>query len=246
MTLLPKLRRIDPFLALSLGCALLFSVHGSNWGRVECWNPDQTALRRLHRFRPSAGYTKPPFHTYVARVLVVTPANRLRRLAKLITGRAPRVDQLKFIGARALTIALFIGTVALAFSVARVSFGLVAARLIALLLGTSAGFAVYNHFLTCDSPLLFWMMLSLFFARRIVDAPTTANYLFAAITAGLAGATKYNGIAVAIALPAAHLLARGRDRLLSGRFIMALAMVPIGFVIGCPGAVLEWRRFSTD
>src|SRR5205807_3014027 len=98
----------------------------------------------------------------------------------------------------------------------------------------------------CDSPLLFCMMLSLFFARRIVDAPTTANYLFAAITAGFAGATKYNGIAVAIALPVAHLLARGRDRLLSGRFIMALAMVPIGFVIGCPGAVLEWRRFSTD
>jgi 4-amino-4-deoxy-L-arabinose transferase-like glycosyltransferase len=248
--LLARLRSIDPVLAIALASAVVFSVHGSNWGRVECWNPDQMALRRLSGFRPVSGYAKPPFHTYLTHVLVGWPANRIRALTKVVTGRAANIERLRFVGARAVTIALFLGTVALAFMIARQSSGLTAARIVALLFATSAGFIAYDHFLTCDSPLLFWMLLAFFFAQRVLDSPAWRNYLLAGLVTGLATATKYNGLAVAISLPAAHLLSRNylciRGALFDRRLIAGLAMIVVGFFAGCFSALFEWRKFWTD
>ena len=68
------LGNIDRVLLVSLFLTLAFSLEGINWGRDECWNPDQIALRSLFRknkppFEPST-FTKPPFHTYLTYFLV--------------------------------------------------------------------------------------------------------------------------------------------------------------------------------
>jgi hypothetical protein len=55
--------RFDPDLAAALVLASLFCFHGITWGRVECWNLDQMAMRDLAGLRPG-DYSKPPFHTY--------------------------------------------------------------------------------------------------------------------------------------------------------------------------------------
>ncbi len=250
MTLLPKLRRIDPVLGAALAAALVFSVHGSNWGRVECWNPDQIALRRLNGLRPASGYLKPPFHTNLTHVLVVWPANRLRAVGKAVTGRAPSIERIKFVGAHALTIALFLGTVAIGYSIAAEAFGRAAGRTIALLLATSAGLIAYNHFLTADSPLLFWMLLAFRCSQQIISSPAASNYLLAGCATGLATATKYNGLAVGIAIPIAHLLSSNyrsvATAVLDRRLLAGLIMVPIGFLAGAPSVLLEPRKFYSD
>ena len=43
---------VDPAVAIVLLLALLFCLHGIFWGRVECWNRDQMALRDLAGLRP--------------------------------------------------------------------------------------------------------------------------------------------------------------------------------------------------
>jgi 4-amino-4-deoxy-L-arabinose transferase-like glycosyltransferase len=135
---------------------------------------------------------------------------------------------------------MFLGTIALTFAISRNAYGLFAARIIALLFATSAGFIAYDHFLSTDSPLLFWMMLSLFFAQRISASEKISNYVLAGFLAGISTATKYTGLAVGIAIVVAHLtkIDHWRELFFSRRLAIGLAMVPIGFFTGNPYALI--------
>jgi 4-amino-4-deoxy-L-arabinose transferase-like glycosyltransferase len=84
------------------------------------------------------------------------------------------------------------------------------AAIIAFAFATSAGFIAYAHFLTVDIPLLFWMMAALWATYRLPLAPGTWNYAIAGFLIGIAIATKYNGLAVGIALLVAHFFATKR------------------------------------
>jgi len=66
--------RFDPALAAALVLASLFCFHGISWGRVECWNLDQMAMRDLAGLR-AGDYSKPPFHTYLNHILVIEPSS---------------------------------------------------------------------------------------------------------------------------------------------------------------------------
>jgi len=68
----------------ALSLAFLFCLHGITWGRVECWNPDQMALRGLRALRP-ANYMKPPFHTYLNHAFVVWPVTAVLKIAQVPT-----------------------------------------------------------------------------------------------------------------------------------------------------------------
>jgi hypothetical protein len=72
----------------------------------------------------------------------------------------------------------------------------------------------------------------------------------AGLLAGLAAATKYNGLIVAAALPVAHLLASRGNPVLAclkrpSAWVCGLC-VPVGFLLGNPYAVLDWPTFSSD
>ena len=142
-----KIQRLDPLLVAALSLAFLFCLQGITWGRVEDWNRSSIAMRSLHALRPS-DYMKPPFHTYLNYVLVVWP----------ITGALKIANPAKLIGSRLVTVALFLGTIALTYSFSRRSYGRFSAVIIAFTFATSAGFVAYAHFLTVDIPLLFWML----------------------------------------------------------------------------------------
>ena len=243
------LRRLDPILAVALILALLFSLYGIRWGRVECWNRDQVALRGLSGLRPW-NYFKPPFHTYLNHSLVLRPIARGEHLAKWLSGHEVNSNEAKLLGSRLLVVALFLGTIWLAYLISLRAYGQFAARVIALLFATSAGFIEYDHFLSCDSPLLFWMMLTLFFAQRITVRPEISNYLLVGFLTGICTATKYSGLAVGIVIVTAHFLSRNEKSfkalLLSRRLAYGLLMVPVGFIAGNPYAILDWRKFSAD
>jgi hypothetical protein len=243
------LRRLDPVLAIALTLALVFSLYGIRWGRVECWNRDQMALRGLHGLRPDT-YVKPPFHTYLNHFVVLRPIARAEFLGKKLLRRDVNLNEMRLLASRLLVVSMFMGTIALAFVVSQRAFGLFAARIMALLFATSAGFIEYDHFLSCDSPLLFWMMLTLFFAQRITVRPEISNYVLAGLLTGLCTATKYNGLAIGVTLVVAHFFSRNESSLkkllLSRRLFLGLLMVPVGFIAGNPYAIFDWKKFSAD
>jgi hypothetical protein len=62
----------------------------------------------------------------------------------------------------------------------------------------------------------------------------------------LATADKYNGLGVALALPASLIIGQGMRSALRLPFWAGAFSVPVGFIIGCPGAVFETRNFIND
>jgi hypothetical protein len=253
---------IDRVLLVSLFLTLVFSVEGINWGRVECWNPDEVALRSIFKktkppFEP-ATFTKPPFYTYLTYFTVLQGVHVLEGWAKKeqkyvehstnYNIQKNAFNEVVLLGARFLTLTLYLGSVLLAFAIAYQFWGLLAARVTALFMGTSAGFIAVNHFLTADSPMLFWMLLAFYFAQQILLKGTWPAYLLAGLMVGLATATKYNALAVGMAIPVAHWLRSTsiRQALFSPRMILGVVMVPVGFIIGCPYAVLDHRNFVKD
>ena len=244
-----KIQRLDPLLVAALSLAFLFCLQGITWGRVECWNRSQIALQSLRALRPG-NYLKPPFHTYLNHVFVVWPITGALKIAQVPTERMKIANSAKLIGSRLVTIALYLGTIALAYSFSRRSYGRFSAVIIAFVFATSAGFVAHAHFLTADMPLLFWMLAAFWTSYRLASAPSTRNYAIAGFLTGIAIATKYNGLAVGIALLVAHFFAvKGasiRSMILSRQLGIGLSMVLLGFLFGCPTVLYEPKKFWND
>lgn len=249
MNPLRRLARIDPWLATALLAAAVFCLYGCHWGRVECWNRDQMAMRGLRWLAPG-GFAKPPFHTYLNHLIVLGPITVTEAIASAVSGKKLMWNEARLLGSRFLVVALFLGTVALLYVISLRAYGKFAARVLALVAATSAGLISYTHFLSCDSPLLFFMVAAAFFAQRIVISGTTRDYVFAGLVTGIAAATKYNGVAVGITIVVAHLLSQNcrdlKSCLFAPRLILGVGMVLVGFVLGNPFAVITPKKFIGD
>ena len=240
---------MDRVLAFALLLAVVFSFNGIRWGRVECWNRDQMALRTLGHWGMPKSFSKPPFHTFLNRILVTRPLDEVEKAVGLVTRNRPHYNEAKLLGSRLLVLALSLGTIVLAFKICEMYFGVFAGRFVALALATSAGFVEYNHFLTCDSPLLFWMMLAAYFAATVQVTGKRSAYLLAGLITGVATNTKYNGLAVGIALVVAHCLRNDiswKERFFSKDLMLGLLMVPVGIIATDPYMLFDFKRFVSD
>ncbi len=235
--------KLNPGLLAALFLSILLSLIGSNWGRVECWNLDEMAFRGTQSNGLPWGYLKPPLHTYLNHVLVMKPAEAVRTILG--------VDHscqypFQLLGARLLTLTLFCGMIVLLYRTVDRLAGKKPAVLIALLAATSAGLVKFNHFATADSPLLFWMVASFAMAVRAALSGKITDALLAGALAGLAAADKYNGLGVAVAIPACLLATRGwKGCFGKPAWIGALGVV-LGFAIGNPGSVFDTGKFVQD
>jgi len=231
-------------LSVAIVLAITLSLIGINWGRVECWNLDNMAFRGVQpNFLPCGGYLKPPLDIYLNQTLVMKPAEAIRSVLGL-----EHNDEYpaQLYGARFLTLALFCGTILLVYRVAKNACGSGSAMVLSLLTATSAGLLTFNHFATADSPLLFWMMASFAMAMRAGLSGRILDAIFAGGLAGLAAADKYNGLGVAIAIPAILIVLRGWKSLFGKQCWVGAFAVPLGFLVGNPGAVLDAKNFSQD
>lgn len=98
---------------------------------------------------------------------------------------------------------------------------------------------IHSHYVTFDVMVGFLAILTYLFAELIRTRGEAKWYLLAGLTAGLAGATKYNG-AVAVVMPLlAHLLAtrRGEWGWLNGRLFLGIGGFLLGFFGGNPFAL---------
>jgi len=108
---------------------------------------------------------------------------------------------------------------------------------------------VHGHFATVDVPATFFVTVALVYGSRLL-APGFRFIqvsLLAGLFCGLAAATKYNaGLVLLAPLAALYLrrrLAGGVSRVEPWSVIGAAI---VGFVIGCPGVLLNWAQFCAD
>ena len=225
-------------------CAVALSCIGLNWGINECWNLDQMGHLKLRKDYMPAHYLKPPPpHLH-------EPYFYTRSRQASHGGVVPNLQGLPLarIFDRLTTpdLALFCGFLAAIYFSAKETSDLHAAFAITLILATSSGILVFNRFLTADSPLLFWMAISFAFAVRGGLRASNLDAVLAGLFAGLAAANKYNGLGVAAAIPAALFAAQGWRFIQRPAPWLAGLAIPVGFIVGCPGAVLDTRRFVDD
>ena len=245
---IPKMDRI---LLLALFLSLAFCMYGIHWGWVECWNADQMAFQNIggEGRWPLQPYTyqKPPFHTYFNFFLSVIPVKVIGKLTNL----SPKLlTSVQIFWSRALTFFLFLGAVILVFNITKKFFGLFAARIVTIIFSTSAGLITESHYLTADIPVLFWMLLAFYFAQNISLNRKFLDYVGAGFFTGIATATKYNGLSIGIAIVVAHILSvhsiSWQKLILDRKLFISLALVPTGFLIGNPFALLDYYNFTSD
>ncbi len=218
-------------------------------------HPDQMAFHSL--FNPGLAplnpgwFEKPPFHTYFNYALSVLPVAGIGALLDL---PATTLSLWQETVSKTLQALLFVGATLLFHRiVSRVARPNVALALMALF-GTSAGLVAHAHFLTADIPVLFWMLAAFVCCQRIFERGRWQDYLLAGLLTGVAAATKYNGLGVGIAIPAAHFarLALGKDarRFLAHAFapklVASVSCVGVGFVVANPFSVFDFRTFYGD
>jgi len=245
----------DKFLLLALLVSFLSGIQGINWGWYNCLNPDAMAFRSISSYPPlhPGNFDKPPLLTYLNNVLINEPTKLAANAVVFCGWNKHNAESVRLhwrtILSRLLQSVFYAGSIIFCFLFAREWFGLGSARAVALLLGTCAGFVPFRIFLTADLPLVFWMMASLYFSGRIIRDPGLIRFsLLAGACAGLATATKYNGLGIAVALPLAHFLAPGGFLAAWRRpsFYLAGLAVPAAFILANPYSILDWRKFTAD
>lgn len=251
-----RLKKTDPILILCLLISFFSGITALNWGRYDCLNPDATAFKSIKKWPPlhPERFDTPPLHTYLNNTLINEPS-------KWVTGAcvffgADKINaeksrwQARVIAARILQAVLMLGCVVCVYLFARDHVGLASARVSALLLATSASFLLTKIFLTADTSLVFWMLASLVASGQILKTGGMNASLLAGIFAGFATATKYNGLAIALAIPLAHMLYRDPRGALAffkrRAFWVGGFAVPISFVIANPYCILNYKKFGSD
>ena len=113
----------------------------------------------------------------------------------------------------------------------------------ALFLTFSFNHVRQSHFGVTDVPMTFFIMLALVAMASMLREGRPRDYLISGCLVGIACATKYNALPVVFVLGATHCLGRPVREWLSTRLLLGLGAVPVGFFIGYPYALLNWRPF---
>ncbi|HIK10099.1 MAG TPA: glycosyltransferase family 39 protein [Oscillatoriaceae cyanobacterium M33_DOE_052] len=243
--------RLDKVLIFSLGFAFLLCLYGLNWGGSHSWHPDEMAFQTIFRpgelpFNPK-WFHKPPFHTYFNFFLSTLPFFIIGKIIPIDPEYINFIQVIKVFWSRLLTVFLFLGSIILVYKITERFFGIFAARCVALVFATSAGLIAFSHFLTTDIPVTFWMLLAFYFAQNILFGGSQRDYILAGLLTGIATATKYNGLAIGIAIVVAHVLSHRhfawQKLIFSRQLYLGLAAVTLGFIAGNPFAILDYPTF---
>jgi 4-amino-4-deoxy-L-arabinose transferase-like glycosyltransferase len=103
-----------------------------------------------------------------------------------------------------------------------------------------------SRFITPDAFVTFFVLLTTWAALGIYQRGRLVDYVLAGASAGLTVSSKYNGGVVLILIPLAHFLRQGRTGLRDARWLLALLLCPVVFLITSPFAALDFRKFLGD
>ncbi|MBM3495264.1 MAG: hypothetical protein FJX72_13225, partial [Armatimonadetes bacterium] len=152
---------------------------------------------------------------------------------------------------RVLSVVMASGTVWLVCLLARETWGFRSGVVAGALQAVAPLATIHSRFATVDSTATFMVVATLWLSLRLLRRKAVALAAGAGLLAGLAGATRYNTVVVVVAALAAVALRTANDprsgptaRVRLGLVVLGACLV--GFLIGCPGALLNWTKFSSD
>ena len=146
-----------------------------------------------------------------------------------------------YVWGRALTATLGVATVLLVFQIG-MRWGARHALLAAGLMAVQPQHVRESHYVLTDVPLTFFVTLTLLLSLRGAERPTMPAFIWAGAAAGLATATKYNGVLVlVIPLLACAMTPAVRARLPVALTILGSALA--AFVLAAPYTLLDLPAF---
>jgi 4-amino-4-deoxy-L-arabinose transferase-like glycosyltransferase len=139
-------------------------------------------------------------------------------------------------------------TILLVYLIGREIRGRRTGLLAAALLGGCYLHVIHSHYATFDVMVGFLVALTLLFSELIRARREAKWYFLAGLCAGLAGATKYNGVVVIVLPLLAHILATpwGEWGWLNGHLMLAMGGFLLGFLGGNPFALGNLPDFLND
>ena len=152
-----------------------------------------------------------------------------------------------YVMARFLSALFSVLTVALAYTTGRLAFNRQVGLLTAALVALSPLSVQHAHYATPNAQTITLSTAALLMAVVILrqQKPTLIVYLLGGLAVGLTMAARYNAVVIGVVTGLAMLTAWWRHRSVTP-VIVGLAAIPVGFVIGTPGAVFASAKFLSD
>ena len=243
--------------------ALLLRLWGIGWGLPSSdhywsYHPDESTVLALSKqVNPLNGQFDTGYYNYGAWhpicLSVILAFAQVFGLATANPVGSPHMaipSGSEFLVARLYTVLLGVATCGLLSGIGRKLYSDKAGYLAALFYAITPLAVQHGHWATVDVAATFWVVLSLFFVSKFVKGEgkkpsvTIAFLLLAGLFAGYAAATKYNAGMVLLAAIAAGALTeviakKQKPIALFG----TIALSGIGFVLGCPGVLLNTPKF---
>lgn len=234
-----------------LGAWLRFWGLASVYQRVDDLPVARSILTIYHGdWRPDPIYFYPIFFNY----LVALAMHGLSFLFNILRIKA-EPGLYPFTLEEALTIARIISallgslTILIVYSLGKRWLSHVQALLVSLIFSFSFIHIIYSHQIVLDGPMTFFYLLSFYFCFLILQKGKTIHYFLAGLFAGLAIATKYNGIYIIFPIFLAHLLFCWKEKIkfqtffFSPKIYLAASATVAAFFLGHPYAFLRFRHF---
>lgn len=251
---------------LWLAAILLLALAVRLWG-IDFGLPNEHARpdeRHLIGFTLSMGGNKlnPAFFNYPSLYLylllavygvyfgISRLAGRFSSVQDLVAEYSLAPEPLYYLN-RGLVVLMATATVALVYWIGARLVSRRAGLLSALFLSVAYLHVRDSHFGTVDVPVTFFASLAIALMIRADEKRTLVSYLVAGFVSGLAVSTKYNAIALLAPLTVLHLTRdpsstkRSAQQVVAGMAITGAGLV-LGFLLGTPYALLDWRTFSRD
>ena len=242
--------------------AAALRIWGIGWGLPTAqhffsYHPDETiVLLSAMKVNFFAGQFDPGFYNYGSLYIFLVSLSVLMSVGFGLIN-LPSGDIFSAIGefaklymaGRVVALALGIATVYLVYLLGKRAYGRGVGLLAALFMAVMPLHVMHSKFLAVDVPATFFVVMALIFAVRITEGLKLRDYLLAGLFAGLAAGTKYNAGLVILSPIVAHLAtdkARPQFRILSPKLVAIPIMAAAGFLIGTPGAVLNFGKFMQD
>lgn len=244
---------------------LALRVWGINFGLPYIYHPDEPGYVQIAQSIFKTGDLNPHFFNYPSVFFYI---NALAYIPYYLTGKAiglfqspdtiPGVKMLAMGNGQALMSTTFLlgrGVTAIFGSVSLVVLFLCGRQLsgsytmgllAALMMAVSPTSVLISHYITPDTFVAFFVLLSLWASIRVLQEGKTWHYAAAGIAIGLSASTKYNAAIIVFCLIAAHALRCGAKSLKEPRFYFALALSAAAFFLSTPFALLDHQKFLAD
>jgi tetratricopeptide (TPR) repeat protein len=144
-----------------------------------------------------------------------------------------------------------VGTVLLTYQIAKQFSGSIGALFAAWVLAVNPLLIKESHLVNVDTPLTFFVMLSVYYSIRLLTHPTRKNFVFVGVVIGLATATKYTGALLLSLLLGVHLLRSQsiKEAFLPSRVFSVLLSTVVAcftFAIFNPYIFFDYQNFLVD